>query len=82
MFPVQIRGLAVRLPYAIANAAFGGTVEYVGLWFKNRGAEPSFYWYVTAVAAVGLIAVLFMPDNRKHGFLRDEPRGPGYTRRA
>ena len=72
MFPVQIRGLAVGLPYAIANAAFGGTAEYVGLWFKNKGAEPGFYWYATAVAALGLVAVLFMPDNRKHGYLRDD----------
>jgi MHS family alpha-ketoglutarate permease-like MFS transporter len=72
MFPVQIRGLAVGLPYAIANAAFGGTAEYVGLSFKNRGIEPAFFWYVTIVAAIGLVAVLFMPDNRKHGFLRDD----------
>jgi MHS family alpha-ketoglutarate permease-like MFS transporter len=72
MFPAQIRGLAVGLPYAIANAAFGGTAEYVGLWFKNRGVETNFFWYVTAVAAIGLTAVLFMPDNRRHGYLRDD----------
>ncbi|HEY7395196.1 MAG TPA: MFS family transporter [Gemmatimonadaceae bacterium] len=72
MFPVQIRGLAVGLPYAISNALFGGTAEYVGLWFKNRGIEPVFYWYVTAVAGIGLIATLFMPDNRVHGYLRDD----------
>lgn len=76
MFPVQIRGLAVGLPYAIANAAFGGTAEYVGLWFKNRGIETIFFWYVTAVAAVGLIAVLFMPDNRTSGYLRDGDQQP------
>ena len=72
MFPVQIRGLAVGLPYAISNSLFGGTAEYVALWFKNRGAEPSFYWYVTAVAALGLIATFLMPDNRVHGYLRDD----------
>jgi MHS family alpha-ketoglutarate permease-like MFS transporter len=72
MFPVQIRGLAVGLPYAISNALFGGTAEYVALWFKNRGVEGSFYWYVTAVAAVGLVATVLMPDNRKHGYLRDD----------
>ena len=72
MFPAQIRGLAVGLPYAIANAAFGGTAEYVGLWFKDRGIEPAFFWYVTVVAGIGLLAVLFMPDNRTHGYLRDD----------
>ena len=72
MFPVQIRGLAVGMPYAISNSLFGGTAEYVALWFKNRGIEPSFYWYVTAVAAIGFLATLMMPDNRVHGFLRDD----------
>jgi MHS family alpha-ketoglutarate permease-like MFS transporter len=72
MFPVQVRGLAVGLPYAISNSLFGGTAEYVALWFKNRGTEPSFFWYVTAVAVVGFVATLVMPDNRVHGYLRDD----------
>jgi MHS family alpha-ketoglutarate permease-like MFS transporter len=72
MFPVQIRGLAVGLPYAISNALFGGTAEYMALWFKDRGVEGQFFWYVTAIAAVGLVASFLMPDNRKHGYLRDE----------
>ena len=72
MFPVQIRGLAVGLPYALANSTFGGTAEYVALSFKNSGHEAGFFWYVTAVAVVGLIAVLLMPDNRVHGYLRDD----------
>ena len=71
MFPVQIRGLAVGLPYALANSTFGGTAEYLALSFKNAGNESAFFWYVTGVAVLGLVAVLFMPDNRKHGFLRD-----------
>jgi MHS family alpha-ketoglutarate permease-like MFS transporter len=72
MFPVQIRGLAVGLPYAISNALFGGTAEYLGLWFKDRGIEPGFYWYVSAIAGIGLIATLFMRDNRVHGYLRTD----------
>jgi MFS transporter, MHS family, alpha-ketoglutarate permease len=72
MFPTQIRGLGVGVPYAIANALFGGTAEYVGLWFKDRGIETSFFWYVTVMAAIGFVSVLFMPDNRKHGYLRDD----------
>ena len=31
MFPADIRALGVALPYAIANAIFGGTAEYVAL---------------------------------------------------
>lgn len=72
MFPVQIRGLAVGLPYAISNALFGGTAEYMALWFKGRGIETAFFWYVTIVAGVGLVATLLMPDNRVHGYLRED----------
>ena len=69
MFPVQIRGLAVGLPYALANSTFGGTAEYVALSFKNAGNEAAFFWYVSAVAVIGLVAVFFMPDNRRSGYL-------------
>jgi MHS family alpha-ketoglutarate permease-like MFS transporter len=55
LFPAGVRALGVGLPYAIANAAFGGTAEYVALWLKSRGMESSFFWYVTAMSAVILI---------------------------
>jgi MHS family alpha-ketoglutarate permease-like MFS transporter len=35
LFPAHIRALGVALPYALANAIFGGTAEYVALWFKG-----------------------------------------------
>ena len=71
MFPVQIRGLAVGLPYAISNALIGGTAEYLARWCKGRGIETAFFWYVTVVASIGLVATLLMPDNRVHGYLRE-----------
>ena len=37
LFPAHIRALGVALPYAIANTLFGGTAEYVALWFKDGG---------------------------------------------
>ena len=48
LFPTEVRALGVGLPYAITVALFGGTTEYAGLWLKNAGHEPWFYWYVTA----------------------------------
>jgi MHS family alpha-ketoglutarate permease-like MFS transporter len=72
MFPPQIRALAVGLSYAIGNASFGGTAEYVALWFKSAGTESIFFWYVTLLAAVALIASWAMPDSREHGYLRDD----------
>lgn len=64
LFPTGIRALGVALPYAIANALFGGTAEYVALWFKNAGVESGFYWYVAGCAAVSLIVYLTMRETR------------------
>jgi MFS transporter, MHS family, alpha-ketoglutarate permease len=72
MFPPHIRALAVGLSYAIGNAAFGGSAEYVALWFKSAGQEATFFWYVSALAALALVASWLMPDPRVHGFMRDD----------
>ncbi|MER5442638.1 MFS transporter [Streptomyces sp. NPDC002790] len=64
LFPTGIRALGVALPYAIANALFGGTAEYVALWFKDAGIESGFYWYVAGCAAVSLIVYLTMRETR------------------
>jgi MFS transporter, MHS family, alpha-ketoglutarate permease len=71
LFPAEVRALGVGLSYAIANALFGGTAEYVALWFKSVGREESFFWYVTALCAVALLVAIWMPDPRRHGYLRD-----------
>jgi MHS family alpha-ketoglutarate permease-like MFS transporter len=70
LFPMHVRALGVGLSYAIANAAFGGSAEYVALWFKSAGEETRFFWYVTAICGVALVAAIFMPDARKHGHLQ------------
>ncbi|HEX2890108.1 MFS family transporter [Vineibacter terrae] len=69
LFPTQVRALGVGLSYALANAAFGGSAEYVALWFKSAGHEAAFYYYVTALCAVSLLAALWMPDTRHKGHL-------------
>jgi MHS family alpha-ketoglutarate permease-like MFS transporter len=70
LFPAHIRALGVALPYAIANAVFGGTAEYVALWFKSNGIESAFFWYVTGMIGVSLLVYLFMRDT-KHRSLID-----------
>ena len=65
MFPTEVRALGVSLPYAIGTALFGGSAEYIALWFKQRGAESGFFIYVTAVMAGSLLIYVFMPDTRK-----------------
>ena len=72
LFPTEVRALGVGLSYAVANALFGGTAEYVGLWFKSVGQESLFPWYVTGLCAVALVASLSMPDTRKRGYLEGQ----------
>ncbi|MGA3128323.1 MAG: MFS family transporter [Candidatus Korobacteraceae bacterium] len=73
MFPLEVRALAVGLSYALANAIFGGSAEFVALELKSRGMESTFYWYVTTMCAIALIVAIRMPDPSKEGYLRDEP---------
>lgn len=66
LFPVEVRALGVGLPYALTVAVFGGTAEYVALWFKGIGRESGFYWYVTACIACSLLVYVFMRDTRAY----------------
>lgn len=65
LFPVEIRTLGVGLPYAITVSIFGGTAEYVALWFKDKGMESGFYWYVTGCISCSLLVYLFMKDTKQ-----------------
>lgn len=73
MFPPEVRAMGVGLSYAVANAIFGGSAEYVALWFKSIGSEETFYWYVTVLCAVSLLVSYKMRDPSKEGYLRLEP---------
>ncbi|MEU7828029.1 MULTISPECIES: MFS transporter [unclassified Nonomuraea] len=75
LFPTHVRALGVALPYAIANALFGGTAEYVALWFKSAGIESGFYWYVSGCAAVSLVVYLTMRETRDVALSRSEREG-------
>lgn len=65
LFPAKIRALGVGLPYALTVAIFGGTAEYIALWFKNLGHESWFFWYVSVSISVSLMVYLFMKDTSK-----------------
>ncbi|VWD08557.1 alpha-ketoglutarate transporter [Burkholderia lata] len=73
MFPPEVRAMGVGLSYAVANAIFGGSAEYVALWFKSIGSEETFYWYVTVLCAISLLVSWRMRDPSKEGYLRHEP---------
>ncbi|MEE1921201.1 MFS family transporter [Pseudomonas sp. 148P] len=61
MFPPQVRALGVGLAYAVANAAFGGSAEFVALSLKAAQMENAFYWYVTAMMAIAFLFSLRLP---------------------
>ena len=56
-----LRALGVGLSYAVGNAIFGGSAEYVALGLKSIGHESYFYWYVTAMMAVVFAVSLLLP---------------------
>ncbi|WP_018548730.1 MFS transporter [Streptomyces sp. LaPpAH-108] len=74
LFPTRVRALGVALPYAVANALFGGTAEYVALWFKDAGHERLFFWYVSACALISLVTYVLMPDTRNAALSKAETR--------
>ncbi|HEY9131205.1 MAG TPA: MFS transporter [Dyella sp.] len=66
LFPASIRAIGVGLPYALTLSVFGGTAEYLALWFRSIGHEHGFYLYVTGCIAVSLAVYFIMPDTRNH----------------
>lgn len=69
LFPTEIRALGVGLPYALTVAIFGGTAEYVALWFKESGIESGFYWYITGAVFVSLITYFLMRETKSQSEL-------------
>jgi MHS family alpha-ketoglutarate permease-like MFS transporter len=65
LFPAKIRALGVGFPYSVTVALFGGTAEYLALWFKNAGNETGYYWYTTACIFISLLVYVFMKDTKK-----------------
>ena len=66
MFPPEVRALGVGLAYAVANALFGGTAEYVALGLKSIGHENAFYWYVTAMMVLAFLVSMRLPRQAKY----------------
>lgn len=66
LFPTHIRALGVGLPYSLTVAIFGGTSEWLSLYFKSIGWEPGMYWYVTGCIFVSLLVYAWMKDTKKH----------------
>jgi len=75
LFPASIRATGVGVPYAFAVSVFGGTAEYLALWFKSIQLESGFYWYATAVIACTLLVCWFMRDTGAQSRIDAEAQG-------
>jgi MHS family alpha-ketoglutarate permease-like MFS transporter len=72
LFPAHVRALGVALPYAIANALFGGTAEYVAEWLKGAKIESGFYVYVAVVMLVGALAAVRLRNTNTTSLIHDD----------
>lgn len=70
MFPPEVRALGVGLAYAVANAIFGGSAEYVALGLKSLGYESAFFWYVTVMMVIAFLVAFRLP--RKPSYLHED----------
>ncbi|RBH57681.1 MULTISPECIES: MFS family transporter [Pseudomonas] len=69
LFPPAVRALGVGFPYAVGNAVFGGTAEYVALSLRSQGIEEYFFFYVAAIVTITFIASMLMPNLSRYGYI-------------
>ena len=72
LFPAEIRALGVGLPYALTVAIFGGTAEYIALYFKHIGHESWYYWYITLCIFISLIVYVVIRDTKHTSYIDRE----------
>ena len=64
LFPPHVRALGVGLPYALSQSLFGGSAEALALKLKQAGHETYYFWYVTAMIGVALVATIAIRERR------------------
>lgn len=72
LYPVHVRALGVAVPYAIAQAIFGGNAETAALYLKHVGHEAAYFWLVSGMMIVGLFATFQLRDTRDHSLIHQE----------
>jgi MHS family alpha-ketoglutarate permease-like MFS transporter len=72
LFPTEVRALGVGFPYGVTVAVFGGTAEFIALWFKSIGSESLFYYYVAACIFVSCIVYWRMSESSKVSRIESE----------
>jgi MHS family alpha-ketoglutarate permease-like MFS transporter len=72
LFPTHVRALGVAVPYALAQAVFGGNAATAALAFKNAGNEAGYFWLFTGLLAVSFVVAMLMRDTGRHSQIRED----------
>ncbi len=56
----------------MANTIFGGTAEYVALWLKSIGHEHWFYFYISLLCLIYLIACIRMRETKITSLIEED----------
>lgn len=65
LLPTNLRGVGIGAWCNLAVALFGGTAPLVITALTAAGHPEYFFWYITAVCALGVFALLTMSDERR-----------------
>lgn len=71
LFPVHVRTLGVALPYAVAQAIFGGNVGTVALSLKKAGHETVMFGILAGLLVIGCAVAVLMRDTREHSLIAE-----------
>lgn len=62
-FPHRMRSAGLSLVYALAISLFGGSTQFLVHWLTRvTGSALAPAWYMVAGVAVGLVAIVLMPE--------------------
>ena len=77
LYPAHVRALGVAVPYALAQAIFGGNAETAALYLKKIGHESGFFWLVAGLMVVGFVAALTLGSALERGRIHEEQASAG-----
>jgi MHS family alpha-ketoglutarate permease-like MFS transporter len=64
LFPTRVRAAGIGAWYNITVALLGGTAPLVINALAAAGLSTLFFWYLTAIAVIGFLVVLTLPETK------------------
>jgi MHS family alpha-ketoglutarate permease-like MFS transporter len=72
LFPAHVRALGVAVPYALAQAIFGGNVGALALGLKKLGHESVMFGVIGALFAAGFLVAVKIRDTRRNSLILED----------